>query len=85
MSRLSILFVVSCVLYLSGAVPAGPQKVRVRSIANSTMPLPPSKDPFYTAPAGYEKAAPGAVLRVRKSGLAELTPHCWNEVLTPVS
>lgn len=29
------------------------------------IPLPPSEDPFYTGPHGYEKATPGAVLRVR--------------------
>lgn len=30
-----------------------------------TTPLPPSQDPFYTAPIGFEDAAPGDVLRVR--------------------
>ena len=34
-------------------------------VRRSTGLLPPSEDPFYTAPAGYETAAPGAVLRVR--------------------
>lgn len=28
-------------------------------------PLPPSKDPWYTAPAGFESASPGAILRIR--------------------
>ncbi|RGP73136.1 trichothecene c-3 deacetylase [Fusarium longipes] len=28
-------------------------------------PLPPSKDPWYTAPPGYENSEPGAVLRIR--------------------
>ena len=28
-------------------------------------PLPPSQDPFYTAPAGFEKTAPGTILRIR--------------------
>ena len=28
-------------------------------------PLPPSQDPFYTAPPGFETAAPGTVLRFR--------------------
>lgn len=31
----------------------------------SSIPLPPSQDPWYTAPAGFESAKPGAVLRVR--------------------
>lgn len=31
----------------------------------TTIPLPPSKDPFYTAPIGLEVADPGDVLRVR--------------------
>jgi hypothetical protein len=30
-----------------------------------TIPLPPGKDPFYTAPEGFENASPGEVLRVR--------------------
>jgi hypothetical protein len=40
-------------------------------------PLPPSKDPFYTAPQGYESAAPGAVLRVRSvPGFAKGIANC---------
>ena len=30
-----------------------------------TSPIPPSKDPFYTAPPGYQSASPGAILRSR--------------------
>lgn len=29
------------------------------------MPLPPSEDPFYTAPPGFESFSPGTVLRIR--------------------
>lgn len=44
----------------------------------TSSPLPPSKDPFYTAPAGYENAAPGAILRVRKApgNLTAITGNC---------
>ncbi|KAI1140106.1 LIP-domain-containing protein [Hypoxylon sp. FL0543] len=28
-------------------------------------PIPPSQDPWYTAPSGFEAAAPGAILRIR--------------------
>lgn len=31
----------------------------------ASQPLPPSQDPWYTAPDGFESAEPGAVLRVR--------------------
>lgn len=31
----------------------------------SATPLPPSQDPWYTAPPNYEAAAPGTVLRIR--------------------
>ncbi|PWY96130.1 LIP-domain-containing protein [Aspergillus sclerotioniger CBS 115572] len=31
----------------------------------STVPIPPSQDPWYTAPEGFEHAEPGAILRVR--------------------
>ena len=45
--------------------------------AANVPPLPPSRDPFYTAPIGYERAAPGAVLRVRTAlGLAEGIANC---------
>lgn len=34
---------------------------------NSSTPLPPKQDPFYTAPPGFEAAAPGTVLRIRQA------------------
>ncbi|KAI8652387.1 hypothetical protein NCS57_01302600 [Fusarium keratoplasticum] len=33
--------------------------------SSSAGPLPPSQDPWYTAPEGFENAEPGAVLRLR--------------------
>lgn len=36
-----------------------------RAEAAATTPVPPSRDPWYTAPPGFENAAPGAVLRTR--------------------
>ncbi|VUC26671.1 unnamed protein product [Clonostachys rosea] len=33
--------------------------------ATSSTPLPPSQDPWYTAPVGYENVKPGTVLRLR--------------------
>lgn len=40
--------------------------------------LPPSSDPFYTAPAGYETAQPGAILRMRAApgNLTSVTGNC---------
>ncbi|KAF5695705.1 lipase [Fusarium globosum] len=35
--------------------------------SDSHKPLPPSRDPWYTAPKGYEHKAPGTVLRVRRA------------------
>jgi hypothetical protein len=32
-----------------------------------SIPLPPSKDPFYSTPQGYKNTAPGTVLRVRNA------------------
>lgn len=29
-----------------------------------SLPLPPSQDPFYTAPAGYEAEKPGIIFRI---------------------
>ncbi|OAG01115.1 LIP-domain-containing protein [Paraphaeosphaeria sporulosa] len=31
----------------------------------AALPIPPSQDPFYTAPHGFEKTAPGTILRIR--------------------
>ena len=39
------------------AAPAG--------LFNRGAPLPPSQDPFYQAPAGYESATPGSILKSR--------------------
>ena len=68
MSKTSIpygLLTLSYMLWITSAVTA------------STSPLPPSKDPFYTAPDGYQNAAPGAVLRVRSAqGLAKVIDNC---------
>ncbi|KAF4969806.1 hypothetical protein FSARC_3031 [Fusarium sarcochroum] len=47
-----------------GLVAAVPSSQIYRRAA-SAEPLPPSKDPWYTAPEGYENTDPGTVLRVR--------------------
>lgn len=39
--------------------------VATRQDNSQTEPLPPTQDPFYTAPAGYEVAFPGDILRIR--------------------
>jgi hypothetical protein len=36
-----------------------------RVASSSTKAIPPSQDPWYSAPAGFASAAPGAVLKVR--------------------
>lgn len=33
----------------------------------SSGPIPPSQDPFYTAPSGFESYAPGTILRLREA------------------
>lgn len=39
-------------------------------------PPPPSKDPWYTAPHGYEQAAPGDILKTRPaSGLTKIVAN----------
>jgi hypothetical protein len=40
-------------------------QVHSRDITYSTTPLPPSQDPWYTAPPNFEAAAPGTILRLR--------------------
>jgi hypothetical protein len=42
------------------------------------IPLPPSQDPFYTAPVGYEDNEPGTILRIRLApgNLSTITGNC---------
>lgn len=51
---------------------AGPLSTGQEAVDPTARPPPPSQDPWYTAPAGFEDAAPGTVLRVRTApgGLA---------------
>jgi len=39
--------------------------IHATNSSSSSAPLPPSQDPWYTAPANYENTAPGTILRVR--------------------
>lgn len=63
-------------LLLTGAsaLPA----ISSRGMLNSSTPLPPSQDPFYTAPVGFESALPGAILRLRSApgNLTSIIGNC---------
>ena len=75
-SLIGSIVVLSCLLWTSSAIPA-PETARVPLAQTIAAPLPPSKDPFYTAPHGYQEATPGQVLRVRKaSGQEKAMPNC---------
>ena len=79
MVRLDLLCTILTFGYLFCAVEAfnAPKKARVFLASSSPNLLPPSKDAFYTAPAEYENAAPGAVLRVRSAqGLTSIVSGC---------
>ncbi|KAM3083817.1 hypothetical protein ACMFMF_001181 [Clarireedia jacksonii] len=43
-----------------------------------SIPIPPSQDPFYTAPANYASSAPGTILRFRTApgNLTSIIPNC---------
>ncbi|KAI9693563.1 MAG: hypothetical protein M1820_009129 [Bogoriella megaspora] len=45
------------------ASPSTPLSLHRRG--SSSTPLPPSQDPWYTAPADFESSAPGTILRIR--------------------
>lgn len=53
-------------LTASSAFPNSPQK-RQTTPPPSTIPLPPTQDPFYTAPQDFTSAAPGTILRFRSA------------------
>ncbi|KAI4672754.1 uncharacterized protein J4E78_001256 [Alternaria triticimaculans] len=52
---------------LVGLAAAAPRPGLLGSLlgAGGSAPIPPSDDPFYTPPAGFESAKPGAILRSR--------------------
>lgn len=56
-----VLALLSLWLGIAAAIPSSHIYKRVVS----STPLPPSQDPWYTAPEGYENEEPGTVLRVR--------------------
>ncbi|TAQ87220.1 hypothetical protein B7494_g4479 [Chlorociboria aeruginascens] len=79
MTRISILYVLlllsSFIWATTALVP--PTQARTALARNSSIPLPPSEDPFYSAPPGYQYAAPGTVLRVRNApALSEEIANC---------
>lgn len=83
MAKISIfmpctLLILSYILFITTVVAAlKVEKSRTFSADISTAPLPPSEDPFYTAPPGYKHAAPGEILRVRSAlGLTKVVPNC---------
>ena len=66
MLSIFLLLAWSALLNFSQASPLYGKYLEKRATTGAT-PLPPSRDPFYTAPKNYESAAPGAVLRVREA------------------
>jgi hypothetical protein len=66
MAKLTVYLLLLKLLMVSsvmGGVVVHPEAAR--SHPRNPSPLPPSKDPWYTAPPGFEEAQPGDVLRVR--------------------
>src|ERR1039457_303754 len=53
----------SLVLKLSTALST--PAVHARDISYSATPIPPSQDPWYTAPPNFEDTSPGTILRLR--------------------
>jgi hypothetical protein len=64
-SLLNSLLTLAILPPFSSALPKGPGAFHKRATASPSNPIPPSQDPFYTAPANYESAVPGEILRIR--------------------
>ncbi|KAH8653189.1 secretory lipase-domain-containing protein [Tricladium varicosporioides] len=49
-----------------------------RGISYASIPLPPSQDPWYTAPKNFEATPPGTILRLRSApgNLSTITSNC---------
>lgn len=60
----------------SAAAVKGPLRARACTCNATAVPLPPSQDPWYSAPANFSDAAPGAILKVRNA--CNLVPHVVN-------
>ena len=76
MGRTSTLLVLSYMLWITSALTTSKRTITSKTVVSANV-LPPSQDPFYTEPYGYENAAPGAVLRVRSAqGLAKVVVNC---------
>lgn len=45
---------------------------------DTSVPLPPSQDPWYTSPPGYQSASPGSILRLRHApgNLSQIVGNC---------
>lgn len=56
------LYAASCSAGAAHSIPVNDLELRAE---NTSEPVAPRQDPWYTAPIGYEKVSPGAVLRVR--------------------
>ncbi|KIW23589.1 uncharacterized protein PV07_11776 [Cladophialophora immunda] len=67
MRRILDSFTYALLFSLSTALPATSPAIAARSGLVASFPLPPSQDSFYTAPTGYESAAPGTILRLREA------------------
>ena len=65
-SLLQLLLTWSSLLTVSSAIPTLHASVlHERETSSLSTPLPPSQDPFYSAPTDYESALPGSILRIR--------------------
>ncbi|KAI1394351.1 LIP-domain-containing protein [Hypoxylon trugodes] len=53
-------------IWMAG-VCAASQQLLPQAPGNTTTPLRPSQDPWYTTPAGFETAEPGEILRIRSA------------------
>ena len=69
MARLSIFYSLLSIPYLVPSAQGNPhyKVIRAAPASPATPAIPPSQDPWYSAPDGYESTAPGAVLKIRKS------------------
>lgn len=64
-SFLRLVMALGMLLPYCSALPKVPLVFHKPGATSPSIPIPPSKDPFYTAPPQYELATPGEVLRVR--------------------
>lgn len=74
---LNLTALLCCLVNISLSIALPSLELRATS-TNTSTPIPPKQDPWYTAPTGYEDTLPGTILRIRPApgNLTSISANC---------